>query len=339
MYQFVDTIPYRLTSLCRHDTLWIDIVLDGCQSIGKRLTMGRGLSDLQKQILCYVYQAGDGEGADWLDALHPREREKLRERLADSVRPDERFEWTRNDTVALSLSLRRLEARGLVESVRGERRIQQVKLTPYGKKVAHQLYRLTSTNDDSKMSIDRPNRPVSKESKPTKEKPSLRDAVIKVLLRGKRNSTRGIADLVDSTTKQVASALISIERNPPMGMMLLTGGGSHLLFNQPAPGTPAAVALDAMPLIGECLSAIWETKDIEHPTKALDLMRKLLRMLEGSVPTAKPLIEECIEILPNHPVGRQISLAREHLSEVRWMLDALLTRTKYKPSNRFYDAL
>jgi hypothetical protein len=161
----------------------------------------------------------------------------------------------------------------------------------------------------------------------------IKDAIIDVLRPGKRQRTNNIARLVDESTKQVAAALKAIERNPPKGMILDTlhsvHGNRHMLFYRPDSGTPAAVALDAVSLVKKCIKFLTSTESMctHHPTQTLDHMGKLLRMLDDSVPTALPLLEECIAIMHQPVVGRPVTLALDHMWKVLLMLDALLTRT------------
>jgi hypothetical protein len=104
--------------------------------------MGRGLSDLQKQILQYVANNldPDSDECHWLDTLHWKTRGELRERFADSIRPGKRFKWTTSDSVSVSRALSRLESRGLITRKNFGSRTRSIKLTQEGE----QAYRLIS---------------------------------------------------------------------------------------------------------------------------------------------------------------------------------------------------
>jgi DNA-binding MarR family transcriptional regulator len=109
--------------------------------------MGRGLSDLQKQILRYVAKHQHlhispfieeclGDGALWLD--HLRRASASQQRLANAMVPGTLGKWTNSDIVSVSRALHRLGQRGLIMRHRGDakRRTGYVKLTPEGQKVA-----------------------------------------------------------------------------------------------------------------------------------------------------------------------------------------------------------
>jgi DNA-binding MarR family transcriptional regulator len=118
--------------------------------------MGRGLSDVQKRILCYVAKGkSNGDAKDhevaWLGRLDPQSRKRLRQSLIGSPSSGD----TARDSVKISRALAGLEARGLVRSWRGcfsrQARKDRVRLTPEGAKVARSLDHTDNGKDSTSL--------------------------------------------------------------------------------------------------------------------------------------------------------------------------------------------
>jgi hypothetical protein len=131
------------------------------------------------------------------------------------------------------------------------------------------------------------------------KKPGIREAVIRAISAGKRLDVSAIAEVVRETVPdvgndQISAAVNGIRSKPPRGMALDARhtGRTHK-YRLVERKRPPAARID--------------------PDAA-----------SGCAAEALPLIKECIDILRQPVVGRQVTLALDHLWRIEQMLSRLL---------------
>ncbi len=134
------------------------------------------------------------------------------------------------------------------------------------------------------------------------KKPGIKKAVIEVMSDGKRLSSAEIAEEVSVkmpgvTREQVTATLQRMQEKPPQGM-----------------------ALEARHVGQSHKYRLVERKRGQSPTTPAPSIDALAAFIDD----AAPLVKECIKILKAPEVGRQVTLALEHLWRVEQMLSQLL---------------